>query len=287
MNGMAATSTMTTAMTDTVTDLTGKVPPAPVRLPVADGVHLNLQQWGEGSPVVMCHGLLFGSMAAWYFSTALPLSAGHQVVLYDMRGHGKSDWAVSGYDLATQMQDLDLVIHHAAENRSNGRENPQSEPVTLVGHSYGAMIALAYALAHPERVRRLVLVDAPHPLSLHVRPGLEAVSSREALLQRFARDLAVPGRRAERLRQRLEFLLFESTLRRDVQSSADFCNEHLGRLNVPTLCIYGEQSECREAGVSLSHTLPNAALAWVNCGHYVTDDAPADMLALIQAFISD
>jgi pimeloyl-ACP methyl ester carboxylesterase len=276
--------------------VTGSIPadrmtPASVRLPVADGVHINLQQWGHGSPVVMCHGLLFGSMAAWYFSTALPLSAQHQVVLYDMRGHGKSDWAASGYDIATQMDDLEQVIRHAADNRhdafANTGRDAATEPVTLIGHSYGAMIALAYALAHPERVRRLVLVDAPHPLSRHVRPGLDAVSTPEALLQRFARDLAVPGRRAEKLRQRLEFLLFESTLCRDVQASADFCNERLSALNVPTLCIYGEQSECRDAGVSLSHILPNAALAWVNCGHYVTDDAPADMLALIQTFIAD
>lgn len=260
--------------------------PATVRLPVSDGVHLNLQQWGEGSPVVMCHGLLFGSMAAWYFSTALPLSAQHQVVLYDMRGHGKSDWAASGYDLATQMNDLEQVMRHAADSRHDAQAGDSTEPVTLIGHSYGAMIALAYALAHPERVRRLVLVDAPHPLSLHVRPGLEAVSTPDAMLQRFARDLAVPGRRAGKLRQRLEFLLFESTLCRDVQASADFCNERLASLNVPTLCIYGEQSECREAGISLSRTLPNAALAWVNCGHYVTDDAPAEMLALIQTFIA-
>lgn len=269
---------------------TNPVSPAAVRLPVADGVHLNLQQWGEGSAVVMCHGLLFGSMAAWYFSTALPLSARHQVVLYDMRGHGKSDWASAGYGINTQMQDLQQVISHAAATHDkNGHQEAGTaeEPVTLIGHSYGAMIALAYTLAHPERVRRLVLVDAPHPLSLHVRPGLDAVPDRDALMQRFQRELATPGRRAEKLRQRLEFLLFESTLRHDVQASADFSNELLATLNTPTLCIYGEQSECRDAGITLSHTLPNAALAWVNCGHYVTDDAPAEMLALIQTFIAD
>lgn len=255
------------------------VTPASTRLEVASGVHLNVQHWGQGSPVVMCHGLLFGSMAAWYFSTALPLSQQHQVALYDMRGHGKSDWAPSGYDLTTQIGDLDKVIGHAAGTANN------TEPVTLIGHSYGAMTALAYALAHPERVRRLVLVDAPHPLSLHVRPGLDSVQDREELLQRFHTELGGPGRRAERLRQRLEFLLFASTLRADIKGSADFSREALAALTIPTLCIYGEQSECRESGITLSTTLPNAVLAWVNCGHYVTDDAPAEMLALIQSFV--
>lgn len=254
--------------------------PDSARLEVAPGVHLNVQQWGQGSPVVMCHGLLFGSMAAWYFSTALPLSQQHQVALYDMRGHGKSDWATQGYDLTTQMNDLDKVIAHAAaENRHDDKR------VTLIGHSYGAMTALAYALAHPDRVRRLVLVDAPHPLSRHVRPGLDAVHNRDELLQRFQTQLGGPGRRAERLRQRLEFLLFDSSLRSDIEGSADFSQEALSTLTIPVLCIYGEHSECRESGITLSSTLPNAALAWVNCGHYVTDDAPADMLALIQSFI--
>ena len=96
--------------------------PQSTRLEVAPGVHLNYQQWGHGSPVVMCHGLLFGSMAAWYFSAALPLSGSHQVVLYDMRGHGKSDRAASGYDLATQVSDLEKVICHAVGSSDPGHD---------------------------------------------------------------------------------------------------------------------------------------------------------------------
>lgn len=252
-------------------------------LEVAPGIRLNCQQWGRGAPVVMCHGLLFGSLAAWFFSAALPLSARHQVVLYDMRGHGRSDHTRGGYDLATQTEDLGAVIRHAV-----GRSDPDSdahEPVTLVGHSYGAMVALAYALAHPERVARLILVDAPHPLSRHVRPGLEQVRTREELLQRFRRELGGGGRRAEKLRQRLEFLLFDSQLRHDIARSPDFTEAALATLDIPALCIYGRESECREAGMALAHALPQGRIAWVDCGHYVTDDAPAEMLALIEEFL--
>lgn len=256
--------------------------PEPERLEVAPGVTLNCQQWGQGTPVVMCHGLLFGSMAAWYFSAALPLSSRHQVVLYDMRGHGRSDLAASGYDLATQTEDLARIIRHGV-----GSTDPDSEahePVILVGHSYGAMIALAYALAHPERVAKLVLVDAPHPLSLHVRPGLESVHTQEELMQRFHTQVGGNGRRAERLRHRLGFLLFDSTLRADIARSADFTTDELAALDIPVLCIYGRDSECRTAGITLAGTFPRGRIAWVDCGHYVTDDAPAEMLALLQEF---
>lgn len=249
-------------------------------LQVAAGVHLNVQHWGQGAPVVMCHGLLFGSMAAWYFSTALPLSQQHQVALYDTRGHGKSDWAVQGYDLNTQCEDLAKVIRHTL-----GTNDENHAPVTLIGHSYGAMTALAYALEYPHRLSRLILVDAPHPLSQYVRPGLDAVRNKDELLQRYHTQIGAGGRRAERLRQRLEFLLFASSLRKDIESCTDFSQESLAALDIPVLCIYGEHSECRDSGIELTSILPKATLAWVNCGHYVTDDAPAEMLALIQSFI--
>ncbi len=114
-----------------------------------NGVTLHLQELGEaGSPVVMLHGLLVGCLATWYFTTAPLLAKTHRVVLYDLRGHGRSERAKSGYDVATMSADLDAVVSELG-----------SDKVTLVGHSYGAVVALRYALDHPDRVARLAIVE--------------------------------------------------------------------------------------------------------------------------------
>ena len=110
--------------------------------------------WSGPTSVVMLHGLLIGSLASWYFTAAPALAKRHRVMLYDLRGHGRSERVASGYDLVTQTGDLQELA-----DRFDDR------PIDLVGHSYGGLIALRFALDHPGRVRRLVLVEAPLPPS--------------------------------------------------------------------------------------------------------------------------
>ena len=71
-----------------------------------NGVRLHWQELGSGPPLVMLHGLLVGSLATWYFTAAPALAARGHVVLYDLRGHGLSERAPSGYDVATQIEAL-------------------------------------------------------------------------------------------------------------------------------------------------------------------------------------
>src|SRR5262249_4217583 len=121
-------------------------------MPVVEkrGLSFHVQVVGSGPPLVMLHGLIIGSMTTWYFSAAPRLARTHRVTLYDLRGHGRSARPPSGYDLATMADDLDALL---------------DGPATLVGHSWGALVALRLALRRPERVNRLVLVEAPLPPS--------------------------------------------------------------------------------------------------------------------------
>jgi proline iminopeptidase len=83
-----------------------------------------------------------------------PLAAKHTVIFYDQRGTGRSDLPADTTRLGARQQvdDLDAVRRHFGLAR-----------VTLVAHSYGPLLAATYALAHPDRVRRMVLLGPVPP----------------------------------------------------------------------------------------------------------------------------
>src|SRR5438552_3613592 len=117
---------------------------------VVNGVTFHTQELGAGerTSVVMLHGLLLGTLAAWYFTAAPALASARRVLLYDLRGHGRTERTRDGYDAGTMARDLAALAARFDER-----------PVDVVGHSFGALTALRFALDHPERVRRLVLVE--------------------------------------------------------------------------------------------------------------------------------
>ena len=61
---------------------------------------------GESTPAFMAHGLLVDNLASWYFGAAPRVARDRRVVLYDLRGHGRSEAVRSGYDVATGAADL-------------------------------------------------------------------------------------------------------------------------------------------------------------------------------------
>src|SRR5262249_25639953 len=104
---------------------------------VARSVRFHTQELGAGErpSVVMLHGLLIGSLASWYFTAAPALAERRRVLLYDLRGHGRSERTADGYDVATMASDLaELAAPFDAR------------PIDLVGHSFGALVALRFAL---------------------------------------------------------------------------------------------------------------------------------------------
>lgn len=235
---------------------------------------------GQGAPLLMLHGLANGNMATWFSAFASPLSAQRQVLLYDQRGHGGSTLPKCGFDLGTQTDDLQAVLDHYGCG---------AQPVDLVGHSMGALVALHQALRWPERVRRLVLVDAPMPAREFVAPSLLGAHTPEALAQYIDSHLGVglSGRRKERLQQRLAALFFDSSLVQDVLAMAAEPDAALQALKVPTLLVYGRHSPCVAAGRHLARTLPLAELVLLDCGHYIPEEAPAALRAELERFLLD
>jgi len=245
-------------------------------LVAANGLTFHVQELGEGPPVVMLHGLLIGSLASWYFTAGPSLALTHRVRMFDLRGHGRSERAATGYDTRTLAGDLaaltaDLPIFD------------------LVGHSWGALVALRFALDHPGRVRRLAIVEAPVPPANALAMS-EFLAADGALPGRLIDALpeslrvAVTGgrRQAERLLKSLEFLIVQSTLLDDVRAERDLDDAELARLAIPVLIVYGDRSSCLPAGERLLRAIPGASLAVLPGGHYLHLDARAELIALLE-----
>lgn len=232
-------------------------------------------------PVVFLHGLVSGNLATWYTSTALPFATNRQVVLFDLRGHGDSTVPATGYDLDSHADDLLAVIDAHV---------PDRQPVDLVGHSLGALIALRVALAHPARVRRLVLVDAPMPAASWVAPSLVAACQADSPDHWFSHDPAlsgaVSGRRRARIQQRLTQLLLHTSLVDDVLAMDAEPDDALRACPRPTLLVYGSDSPCVLAGHHLASRLPAARLTLLPGGHYLPVEAPQRLAAEIRAFLA-
>jgi pimeloyl-ACP methyl ester carboxylesterase len=123
---------------------------------------------GEGTPIVLCHGITASRRYVDHGSRALE-RAGHQVIAYDARGHGESDPAPpgEGYGYPRLVADLERVV---AAWVGEG-------PFVLAGHSMGAHTAVAYALRHPHRLTGLVAIGPVYvgetpPASLRYWDGL-------------------------------------------------------------------------------------------------------------------
>jgi esterase len=105
---------------------------------------------GNGAPVVILHGL-FGSSQNWV-GMGRKLSSLGAVFALDLRNHGESPHAPS-HTLADCVEDL---VDWAGARRL--------QPLRLIGHSMGGLVAMAFALAHPELATGVAAIDiAPRP----------------------------------------------------------------------------------------------------------------------------
>src|SRR2546430_8645956 len=110
------------------------------------------QQKGHGPDVLLIHAVT-SNMAVWMFINIVDaLAAEFRVTAYDLRGHGASDVTPAGYTSADMAADLKRL--HGALGL---------KPAYLVGHSFGAVVALHTAVLYPDLLARMVLSDPYFP----------------------------------------------------------------------------------------------------------------------------
>lgn len=284
-----------------------------MRKVVCNGVKLNYNSIGEGSDVVLIHGLATNH-AFWRFEVLLTLAEDYRVTVFDLRGHGHSEMPLSGYTLADMAEDLHCLLNHLHISEAH-----------LIGHSFGGVVTLQYAVDHSERVASLTIADTmvralqptnyirDWPMSDWAIKKLEefglSVPEDESesglwLLEKLAltefqqarhklkkNSLFIPlggwngGRRtAERWLE----LLYTTTARQDVISSASLTIDRLSTIQKPTLAIYGENSPAMPSFHGLREHLPNCKTKIIpGAGHLYPLTQPKPFVGLVSKFLKE
>jgi pimeloyl-ACP methyl ester carboxylesterase len=156
------------------------------------GVSTAVLEGGDGPPVVLLHGQ--GGWAGMWLPVAADLVRTHRVIAPDLPGLGASTVAGGPPDAARVLAWLGALT-----------ERTCPEPPAIVGASLGASIAARFAIAHPDRLSRLVLVDAGSLARFRPAPGVLLALVRflarptERTQQGFLRQVAVDPARARAL----------------------------------------------------------------------------------------
>ncbi|WP_132992107.1 alpha/beta fold hydrolase [Gordonia zhaorongruii] len=213
------------------------------------------------TPVVLVHGM-GGDRTTWRHVARELRVRGRTVVSFDLRGHGRTGRADS-YRLTDFRDDLAAVVADLGCDR-----------VDLVGHSLGAHTALRYAMAQPDRVRRMVLEEVP-PMPRNDDDVAEQITPSATLGER------IRGIRAL-IANPFPFLRFDGELGDPVLSeftvvdSEWWCQLH--RVTAPALVISGgRQSFLAPQHLrDLAFALPAGDFLTIDAGHSVHRDRGAE-----------
>lgn len=275
-------------------------------LPV-NGTQLFVERVGSGEPVLVVHG---GPLLeqGYLRPGLLPLASDHELIFFDQRLSGRSAGTVDSASvrLDTLVADMEALREALGVSR-----------VHVLGHSWGGLLALRYAVLHPDRVSSLVLVS-PMAASAELWQAEEAALAEritpehQAEGARLRQDpgvaagdtaaLAALLRHSFRLQfhdpagaQALELRLPEDYLERSRQFSFmmpdltgfDFHPE-LASLDVPTLVLFGEDEPgAALGGAALVAALPDARMVTLaNAGHFAFLEVPDAFLAEVRAFLA-
>jgi pimeloyl-ACP methyl ester carboxylesterase len=250
----------------------------------ANGVRFHVQQVadepGDGDPtVVFVHGLVIDNLSSFYYTLAAPVvRAGARAILYDLRGHGRSGRPARGYTTRDGVADLRAVLDALDVTR----------PVYLVGNSYGGLIATRLAIAEPERVAGLVLIEA-------ICAGPRAGTWMEDMLntltagalsleyENTARRYRDAGqRKMARLAQTADALLNGTSLIDDLAAERLLEVAELAAISCPVLGVYGERSELLPGVDDLRHHVRDCRVEVVpGMAHTVLRDAPGRLREIV------
>lgn len=152
------------------------------------GTKLHAWEGERNGPTILFLHPQGGSSSIW--NDMLPyFSEDFHIICLDLRGHGQSELAATGYDIGTQCEDIRAVLDHAGVKKAH-----------LVGNSLGGDFATFFAAAYPERVLSLVQLDSG--MIDFIGPHGEREGSKAEILEQY-RKRPVPS-----FREREEFVAY-------------------------------------------------------------------------------
>jgi pimeloyl-ACP methyl ester carboxylesterase len=264
------------------------------------GMKFHYQQAGSGRDVVLIHGLT-GDLSIWFLCKAMQsLSATHRVTAYDLRGHGYSDAPPTHYTSADHAADLFALMDELGIARTS-----------LVGHSFGGVIAAHAAALAPGRVESIAFSDPYFPSLRHLedvstwghwqnfrdqadRAGVELSDehwydlgkffdqvmhlSDERLLK-FRREVGLPA-----LNRLLR--LGTTTCGDDSKVAAGLTDAMIEGIDAPSLAVYGEFSPFLATAEYLTQHLSNCRATIVpGAQHRAPEENPEGFLKAILGFL--
>jgi pimeloyl-ACP methyl ester carboxylesterase len=256
---------------------------------VVGDTRLRLIDTGSGPPVVFVHGLA-ASIYSWRYQLEPVLTAGYRVITFDNRGFGLSERPDHGYDNAAYAALLAALLDSLRINDA-----------VVVGHSMGAAVAGEFALAHPARVRGLVLMGpagAGPPLARALRwPFVAQLGttflSREGTAATLRSCFADPGRVTEAdidqyyapLLQPRTGIALKQILR---NFSFEALRDRLRQLDIPTLVLWGAKDFWIpfSAASQIAQELPRSAFVVLpDAGHNLQEEQHDEVNRSLIAFL--
>lgn len=254
------------------------------------GTRLYYEVAGVGDPIVFVHGLNV-NCSMWDAQFA-EFARDHRVIRFDMRGFGKTDMTEEPF---TNYGDMVALFDHLGVDKA-----------VIVGLSFGGYSSLEFALAHPERVRGMVLLASGlfgRPMSEARKRALEEMNE-----VKLTRDLDKiielnvnqwlngPGQPADRtspvVQEHFKRMLRHTFTKEQVNNVPTFLDppvkDRLHELNVPTLAIAGEldfPDYAEIARLLAEHNRQAKALILPNVAHMINMEAPHKVNALIREFL--
>jgi pimeloyl-ACP methyl ester carboxylesterase len=270
-----------------------------------EGLRLHYVTAGQGErTMVLLHGF---PQTWWEWRRVIPAlaDAGFRVVAPDYRGAGHSQRTPGGYDKRTMAADLHRLVH---------RHLQIEDPIILVGHDIGLMIAYAYAQSYRNDVSHLVIVDAPLPGTdvfdrLRSNPRLWHFAFHNAI---DVAEMLVAGRERQYLQTFFNVRNFDPSaidletyvsaysapgamragfeLYRAFEQDADDNREILrrnGKLTIPVLAIGGEISNSGPLLEEMMREVADnvTALRVPATAHWIAEEDPSALTSALVEFV--
>jgi pimeloyl-ACP methyl ester carboxylesterase len=265
-----------------------------------NGTTIHVRVGGKGPAVVLLHG--YGETGDMWVPMAVDLARDHTVVVPDLRGLGLSAKPAAGFDKKNQALDIEGVL-----NKLN------IDSAAVVAHDIGNMVAYAFAAQYPDRVLKLIVIDAPlpgvgpweevlkNPLLWHFRfggPDMERlVAGRERIyLDRFWNEFsATPARFSEAAREHYAKLYaMPGAMHSGFAQFAAFDQDAIdnkaflakGKLKMPVLAVGGEKSFGPMMATVMRFAADDVHEAVVpESGHWIMEENPKATVEIVRAFL--
>ena len=214
---------------------------------------------GRGKPLVLLHGN--GEDGSYFEHQMDAFASRFRVIALDTRGHGRSPRGEAPFTIRQFADDLLAFMDGQGIERAH-----------LLGFSDGGNIALVFALAHPERVGKLVLNGANLDGS-GVKPSVQLpIVAGYGAASLFARWSVRAHRKAEMLSLMV--------------NDPNIAPEELAELRVPTLVVAGARDMIKKEHTRLiASSIPGARLAFVEGDHFVAAGNPEEFNKVVRRFL--